>query len=176
MKGDEYRDRIAAYVDCNFAAHGLLVYTEVPVGKSIIGKRRRIDVFIRRNTGGDALGLECKYQSSSGTTDEKIPYALQDLDAMWIPGCLVYAGGGWSTGVLHTLEGSKLAAFCEPPKGLKRTAKTLELDHVIAATFGLWEAVIPEHRRFEGQRELGLPEAPLQRAASKRRGKLSTGN
>lgn len=30
--------------------------------------------------------------------DEKIPYALQDLEAKWIPGCVVYAGEGWSQG------------------------------------------------------------------------------
>ncbi|EDM77449.1 hypothetical protein PPSIR1_38079 [Plesiocystis pacifica SIR-1] len=167
MKGDEYRDRVASYIDHNFSDHGLLVYTEVTVGKSIIGKRRKLDVFIRRASGPDALGLECKYQRTSGTTDEKIPYALQDLDAMWIPGCLVYAGTGWSTGVLHTLDGSRRAAFCDPAENLARSKHTLELDHVIAATFGLWDAVIPEARRFKVQRELELPSAPLQRADPK---------
>ena len=71
------------------------------------------------------------------------------LDAMWIPGCLVYAGEGWSQGVLHTLEGSRLAVFCLPQSpDLTRTASTVELDHVIAAVFGLWDFVIPEARKF----------------------------
>ncbi len=89
--------------------------------------------------------LETKYQEVPGTTDEKIPYALQDLEALWIPGCLVYAGSGWSKGVLHTLEGSRRAVHClhERPD-LARTFATRELDHVLAAVFGLWDRVIPE--------------------------------
>ncbi len=84
-----------------------------------------------------------------GTTDEKIPYALQDLEALWIPGCVVYAGEGWSQGVLHTLEGSKRAVFCLPePPDLARTIATRELDHVLAAVFGLWDEVISEERLF----------------------------
>ncbi len=61
MKGSEYRDRIAAYVHRNFADHDILVYTEVNVGKSIIGKRRKIDMLLRQSSGTTALGLECKY-------------------------------------------------------------------------------------------------------------------
>ncbi len=103
MKPHEYRDLIAAYIEVNFASRGLVVYTEVPLGKTIIGKNRQLDLLVLRESDERALGIECKYQDSQGTTDEKIPYALQDLEAMWIPGCLVYAGRGWSRGVLHTL-------------------------------------------------------------------------
>jgi hypothetical protein len=96
-----------------------------------------------------ALAIECKYQDVQGTTDEKIPYALQDLEAIRIAGCLAYAGEGWSRGILHTLEASPLAAYCLPDTlTLERTRNTRELDHVISATFGLWELIIPEHRRF----------------------------
>ena len=165
MSGHDYRDSIAAYVLKNFGAHGLLVYKEVPLGTTIIGKRRRIDVLVRSKTSGQALGIECKYQSTSGTTDEKIPYALQDLEAMWIPGCLAYAGSGWSTGVLHTLEGSRLAVRCEPDAKLARTKATEELDHVIASVFGLWDLVLPERClvKPDGQ-QLTLPGSPLARA------------
>lgn len=173
-QADEYRDRVAAYLDLHFGDRGLLVYTEVFVGKSIIGKRRRLDVFVREREGPRALGLECKYQASKGTTDEKIPYALQDLEAMWIPGCLVYAGEGWSKGVLHTLDGTRVAAACNPGPGLRRSSETLELDHVMAATFGLWDLVIPEERRFRGQRELDLPNAPLQRAGPDKKPRKKT--
>jgi hypothetical protein len=93
-----------------------------------------------------------------GTTDEKIPYALQDLEALWISGCLVYAGKGWSKGVLHTLEGSSRAVFCEPESpGLGRTAATEELDHVVAAVFGFWDQVIPEERLFSARPQLAFP-------------------
>ena len=149
MKPHDYRDLIASYVDANFGDRGLVVYTEVSLGKTIIGKNRQLDVFVLRKADQRALGIECKYQDSQGTTDEKIPYALQDLEAMWIPGCLVYAGGGWSKGVLHTLEGSRLGVYCLPERPtLGRTHGTRELDHVLAAVFGLWDQVIPEARLF----------------------------
>jgi hypothetical protein len=153
-----YRDSIAEYVETNFGAKGLVVYTEVSLGKTIIGKNRKLDILVLRKSDQRSLALECKYQRVSGTADEKIPYALQDLDAMWIPGCLVYAGEGWSQGVLHTLEGSRLAVYCLPvPPELARTPATLELDHVLAAVFGLWDFVVPDSRLFKRVQQLALP-------------------
>jgi hypothetical protein len=114
VKAHEYRDAVATYIDRVFGSRGLTVYTEVSVGKTIIGKNRRIDVFVLRERDQRALALGCKFQNVSGTADEKIPYALQDLEALWIPGCLVYGGNGWSEGVLHTLRGSKRAVYCMP--------------------------------------------------------------
>ena len=149
MNGNEYRDRIASYIHANFGTAGLQVYTEISLGKTIIGKSRKVDVFVIRNTDQRAIAIECKYQETKGTTDEKIPYALADLEALRVPACLVYAGEGWSAGVLHTLAASHHAAFCLPEGApFPRTDSTLELDHFLAATFGLWTQVIPESRRF----------------------------
>ena len=149
MTGKEYRDLIAGYIDKSFGPAGLAVYVEVSLGKTIIGKDRRVDVFVVRTNDQRALAIECKYQDVQGTTDEKIPYALQDLEAMRVPGCLVYAGGGWSAGILHTLAASPLAAYCLPdPATAARTAETRELDHVLSATFGLWDMILPVTRRF----------------------------
>jgi hypothetical protein len=149
VKGHEYRDLIAGYILASFGDAGIDVYTEVALGKTIIGKDRKVDVFAVERGGARAIAVECKYQDVQGTTDEKIPYALGDLEAMRVPGCLVYAGEGWSRGILHTLEASPLAAYCLPlAAGLERTRSTRELDHVIAATFGLWSAIIPAQRLF----------------------------
>jgi hypothetical protein len=148
MKGHEYRDLIAAYLLHNHGAAGLDVYTEVSLGKTIIGKDRKIDVFLVHRESRAALALECKYQDVQGTTDEKIPYALDDLEALRVPGCLAYAGQGWSRGILHSLEASPLAAYCLPDAALAPAAATRELDHVVAATFGLWERIIPRSRLF----------------------------
>ncbi len=69
--------------------------------------------------------------------------------SLLLPGCLAYGGEGWSRGVLHTLEGSRVAVHCQPlPPDVTRTRETLELDHVLAAVFGLWDFVIPEARAF----------------------------
>jgi hypothetical protein len=150
MTGNQYRDLIAGYIHRSYGPFGLVVYTEISLGKTIIGKDRRIDVFVVRSSDQKAIALECKYQDTQGTVDEKIPYALDDLAALWIPGCLVYAGEGWSRGILHALEASKLAARCLPsgPETTMHSAETRELDHVLAATFGLWELVLPASRRF----------------------------
>lgn len=157
MQAHAYRDLVASYVQANFGVRGLVVYTEVSLGKTIIGKNRRLDILVLRDADQRALGIECKYQGTSGTTDEKIPYALQDLEAMWLPGCLAYAGDGWSSGVLHTLEGSRLAVHCAPiAPDLARTKDTLEIDHVIAAVFGLWDFVLPQERLLTPPTQLSL--------------------
>jgi hypothetical protein len=149
MTGNQYRDLIASYIVHNYGAHGLVVYVEVALGKTVIGKDRLIDVFVVRTDDRKAVAIECKYQDSPGTVDEKIPYALQDLEALWVPGVLVYAGKGWSKGVMHSLEASRLAAHCLPDREtLARGKATRELDHVLAATFGLWELVLPANKRF----------------------------
>jgi hypothetical protein len=155
--GHTYRDLVAAYVERNFGGRALTVYTEVSVGKTIIGKNRRIDVLLVHEVDQKALAIECKWQAGGGTADEKIPYALQDVAAMWIPGCLAYGGTGWSKGVLHTLEGSRFAVACEPEGDLERTRKTLELDHVIGAVFGFWDIVLPEERLFKKSAQMQLP-------------------
>ena len=80
MQAHDYRDLIAGYVETNFGEKGLIVYTEVSLGKTIIGKNRKLDILVLRKTDQRSLALECKYQRVSGTADEKIPYALQDLE------------------------------------------------------------------------------------------------
>jgi hypothetical protein len=150
MTGNQYRDLIASYIHHNYAAEGLVVYVEISLGKTVIGKDRCIDVFVVRPSDRKAIAIECKYQDSLGTVDEKIPYALLDLEALWVPGCLVYAGRGWSKGVMHSLEASRLAAYCVPdPETLNRSKQTRELDHMLAAIFGFWDLVLPANKRFK---------------------------
>ncbi len=61
-------------------------------------------------------------------------------------------------GVLHTLEGSRAAVCCLPERPvLARTLATRELDHVLAAVFGLWDDVIPIDRLFAPEPQLALP-------------------
>ena len=150
LTGNQYASLVAAYVVKNFGDRGIEVYRELFLGKTIIGKNRRVDILVLQRETGTALAIECKYQDALGSVDEKIPYALQDLEALWMPGCLVYAGKGWSRGVLHSLEASRLACSCLPdPDTLARSKETRELDHLIAAIFGLWELVLPPHKKFK---------------------------
>jgi hypothetical protein len=140
---------IAAYIVKNFGDRNVEVFTELKVGKSIIGKDRKLDVLVV--CGDRAIAIECKSQNVEGTTDEKIPYSLNDLEAMRIPGVLVYAGEGFSDGIVQMLRAHPLAAFCDPdPDTLERDPeRTLELDVILAQTFSWWDLVKVESRRFD---------------------------
>jgi hypothetical protein len=150
MTGADYRRLIARYVTGAYGQRGAEVYEEVNVGTSIIGKQRRVDLLML--VGKQALGIECKYQESFGTVDEKIPYALQDLAAQRFPGAIAYAGTGFSEGVLHLLQSSEYAAYCMPDELVlapqPRRANgglntgTWQLDHIFAVTFGWWDIVL----------------------------------
>lgn len=173
-----FRDLIAEYLHANYSDHGVAVYTEIALGKTIIGKKRSMDVFLVRENDQRALALECKFQSSQGTTDEKMPYALQDLEALWVPGCLVYGGDGWSPGVLQMLRAARRAAFCVPVRpALARTAETRELDHVVASVFGLWDYILRDDRRILPDGQLSFPglKKSRQRSAAKKVKRSGTG-
>ena len=143
MTGADYAGLVASYLAKRFGPRGVKVYREVRVGKSIIGKNRCIDVFCVREEDSRAFAVECKYQESMGTVDEKIPYALDDLDALPMAGCIAYAGRGFSDGVLHMLNASPRAAFCLPFAGQTHSSTdTRELDHLIAAHFGWWDVIV----------------------------------
>lgn len=147
MTGAEYANRVAAYLSRRFASRGLKVYREVRVGKTIIGKDRCVDVFCVSDDGQKALAIECKFQDSQGTVDEKIPYALDDVRALPMAGCVAYAGQGFSKGVLHMLAASPHAACCLPgPEQAVTTAETRELDHVLAVHFGWWDVLVDKKR------------------------------
>ena len=143
MSGADYANLVAVYLARRFGPRGLKVYREVRVGKSIIGKNRCIDVFCVREEDSTAFAVECKYQDSAGTVDEKIPYALDDLDALPMAGCIAYAGKGFSDGVLHMLNASPRAAFCLPFEGQTHSSTdTRELDHLVAAHFRGWDILV----------------------------------
>ena len=151
MTGGEYSTLVAGYVAARFGDRGLKVYREVRIGKSIIGKNRCIDVFAVCERDNKAFAIECKYQESVGTVDEKIPYALDDLRALPMAGCIGYAGRGFSEGVLHMLRASPQAAYCLPLPGQSHsTADTRELDHLLAMHFGWWDVLVAGRTPVQG--------------------------
>ena len=88
MTGTEYANLVGSYVARRFDARALKVYREIKIGKTIIGKNRCIDIFCVNGDQDRAFAIECKFQDSQGTVDEKIPYALDDLRALPIAGCI----------------------------------------------------------------------------------------
>lgn len=149
LTGTQYANLIASYVVHNFGHRGITVYREVYLGKTIIGKKRRLDILIIEEHSRVAMGLECKYQETAGTADEKIPYALTDMEQLDMPVCLVYAGKGWSAGILHMMRASPLAAYCEPDEEtLASSEQTRELDAALARTFKWWDLVVRGKQPF----------------------------
>ena len=147
MTGAEYANLVASYVATRFAPRGVAVYREVRVGKTIIGKDRCIDIFCVSTDTQKAFAIECKFQDSQGSVDEKIPYALDDVRALPMTGCVVYAGQGFSAGVQHMLAASPHAAYCLPlVDQTDTTSDTRELDHLLAVHFGWWDVLVDNKR------------------------------
>jgi hypothetical protein len=148
LSGKEYADLVASYILKNFGARGLVVYREVSMGKTIIGKNRHVDVLVLRPETSTVLAIECKYQDTLGTVDEKIPYAIQDMQAMGVPVCLAYAGGGFSSGILHMLAACPIAAQCLPAPSLEPSRETREMDIALAMAFSFWDLVVAHKKPF----------------------------
>jgi hypothetical protein len=147
VTGAEYANIVASYIAKRFGARGLKVYREIRVGKSIIGKNRCIDIFCVCERNNKAFAIECKFQDSQGTVDEKIPYALDDLRALPMAGCIAYAGRGFSDGVLHMLGASPHAAYCLPAaEQTDTTPETKELDHLLATHFEWWDVLVEKRK------------------------------
>jgi len=76
---------------------GLIAEIEVSVGRRIWGAKRNIDVVLKHPETRISLGIECKYQSSKGSVEEKIPATIDDIRAWPIRGIVVYTGEGFSS-------------------------------------------------------------------------------
>ncbi len=148
MKAHEYRDAIAKYLARRYAEDGLEVFTEVGLGTSIVGKKRKLDVLILDNNTGKSFGLECKVQMVSGTAEEKLYFALEDIKAMPIPGAVVYYGGGFTEAFLHMLAASPRAVYCKPPACGEGNPETDELDTLLDIHFGLLRRRVPDDRKI----------------------------
>src|SRR5690349_16776374 len=75
---------------------GLEALEQVRVARRIWGAVRFIDVVLIQPGVRKTLGLECKYQGTTGTAEEKIPATIQDIAAWPIPGLVVFAGEGFT--------------------------------------------------------------------------------
>lgn len=85
---------------------GLGVETEVYVGRRIWGARRRIDLVLTDMVQRRSLGIEVKFQRSSGSAEEKIPSTIEDIGAWPIPGLVVFHGPGFSSHMRSFLQAS----------------------------------------------------------------------
>ncbi|MDE2640697.1 MAG: hypothetical protein OXI03_08970 [Chloroflexota bacterium] len=90
--GIELEERVAQIGD----ALGLDARRQVALGRRLWGAKRSIDVVLTHPESRVRLGIECKYQGTGGTAEEKISSTLADIDAWPIRGITVLAGTGFS--------------------------------------------------------------------------------
>jgi hypothetical protein len=99
---------------------GLTVESQVAVGRRIWGARRRIDVVLKHPETRVSLGVECKYQGSSGSAEEKIPATIDDIQAWPIRGIVVFAGTGFSENIkAYLLSTGQAVELCDLKKWLE---------------------------------------------------------
>jgi hypothetical protein len=75
-------------------ALGLETKEQFHVARRIWGANRKIDVILIEARSRKTLGVECKFQATGGSAEEKIPSTIQDIAAWPIPGIVVFSGEG----------------------------------------------------------------------------------
>jgi hypothetical protein len=113
---------------------GLSTREQFKCGRRIWGAERYIDVVLTHVESRRRLGLECKYQGTAGSAEEKIPAIIQDISAWPIPGLVVFSGSGFSTNIKSFLVASGRAVELE------------ELEPWVQLFFGLELPAAPERR------------------------------
>ena len=113
---------------------GLRARTQVRVARRLWGAERRIDLVLRHPDSERSLGIECKFQGTGGSAEEKIPATIQDIAAWPIPGIVVFDGAGFSANMRAYLHSTGKAVAYE------------DLNGWLTLFFGLPDAAAPTSR------------------------------
>ena len=74
------------------------------VGKDIYDRDRKVDfILFHPEKWPNYLVIECKWQASSGSIDEKYPFAVQSIEKSTYQTIIVLDGGGYSPGAKNWL-------------------------------------------------------------------------
>ena len=92
--GAAFEDKVAEVID----RLGLSYLRQVKMGVSILGRRRRAD-FLVYDHAGKSLGIECKYQQTAGSAEDKLVHTIIDFDARPVSHILVFGGEGFSKNI-----------------------------------------------------------------------------
>lgn len=115
---------------------GLECQEQVKVGRRLWGAVRNIDVVLTHPETKLRLGVECKFQGTTGTAEEKIPAIVSDIDAWPIRGIVVISGKGFSPNMRFYLISSGKAVDIEDLEDWLRLYFGLQLErHIQAALF-----------------------------------------
>ena len=74
--------------------------------RDIYGKRRRVDfILYHTRKWPDSLVIQCKWQASSGSVEEKYPFEILSIQLDGYPAIILLDGGGYSVGAEQWLKG-----------------------------------------------------------------------
>lgn len=80
--------------------------------RTIYDTQMRLDYYLfHPSKWPDNLAVECKWQSSPGTVDEKIPYTVLNMKALPVPSALFMAGGGYRRQAVEYAKSKKTENF-----------------------------------------------------------------
>ena len=78
---------------------------EVIVGTTIYETKRKCDFFIiNKDKFENGLIIECKWQQSAGSVDEKYPFLLHNIFKTGVPTVILIDGGGYKANALKWLR------------------------------------------------------------------------
>jgi hypothetical protein len=78
---------------------------QVVIGTTIYGTKRRCDFLVlNRDRFPDGLVIECKWQESSGSVDEKYPFLLFNIAKIGVPTVVLLDGGGYKPMAMEWLK------------------------------------------------------------------------
>ena len=81
---------------------------QVFTGRNIYAKERRVDFIIYHpRKWADCLVIQCKWQASSGSVDEKFPFEVECIAHDAFPAIIILDGGGYSDGAKTWLMGQR---------------------------------------------------------------------
>ncbi len=80
--------------------------SQVEVGRNIYGRLRRVDFLLfHPRKWPNCLVIQCKWQASGGTVDEKYPFEVLSIQQGGYPTIIVLDGDGYSKGAEQWLKG-----------------------------------------------------------------------
>jgi len=78
---------------------------QVPCGLSIYGTKRQCDFLVmNKEKFPEGLIIECKWQQSSGSVDEKYPFTVLNIEKIGVPTIILIDGGGYKAAALEWLR------------------------------------------------------------------------
>ena len=82
----------------------LIFADHVVTGRNIYAKERRVDfILYHPHKWPDNLVIQCIWQASAGSVDEKFPFEVEYIAHNGLPAAIVLDGSGYSIGAKHWL-------------------------------------------------------------------------